>query len=173
MKIIPNTNDMYEFDNDGNVYSLHRNNRKLLKVYSGKVCIKFVTGRKGVYTRLLKNLYSFLDEESKIIDGYSNYAITKDGRIFSLTTNLWVRTFNDKDNYKRVAIVGDDGVRRKFRVGRLVALTYIPNYDNLPLVNHIDENKRNDSVENLEWCSYQYNVLYSINKKLQRSTTIS
>ena len=47
-----------------------------------------------------------------------------------------------------------------YLVHRLVAQTFIPNPNNLPCVNHIDENKLNNSVANLEWCSYKYNNEY-------------
>ena len=46
-------------------------------------------------------------------------------------------------------------------VHRLVAEAFIPNPDNLPCVNHKDENKLNNNVDNLEWASYQYNLAYS------------
>lgn len=49
-------------------------------------------------------------------------------------------------------------------VHRLVAEAFIPNPDNLPEVNHKDENGLNNSVDNLEWCSHQYNIEYSKNK---------
>ena len=50
--------------------------------------------------------------------------------------------------------------RKCFCVHRLVALTFIPNPLNLPEVNHKDENKTNNRVENLEWCSKSYNINY-------------
>lgn len=53
-----------------------------------------------------------------------------------------------------------------FQVHRLVALTYIRNHYNLPVVNHIDGNKMNNSVDNLEWCSHQYNTMHAVSKKL-------
>ena len=48
-----------------------------------------------------------------------------------------------------------------FGVHRLVAFMFIPNTNNMPEVNHIDENKHNNCVENLEWCSTLYNIQYS------------
>lgn len=46
------------------------------------------------------------------------------------------------------------------RGNRLVAEAFIPNPDNLPFVNHKDENPSNDCVENLEWCTCEYNISY-------------
>lgn len=53
-----------------------------------------------------------------------------------------------------------DCKRSKFSVHRLVAELFIPNPDNLPCINHKDENKLNNSVDNLEWCTVAYNNSY-------------
>ena len=50
--------------------------------------------------------------------------------------------------------------RKNCLIHRLVAETFIPNPNNLPCVNHIDEDKSNNKVDNLEWCSYKYNSNY-------------
>lgn len=55
----------------------------------------------------------------------------------------------------------DNGRAKTFEIHLLVAKAFIPNPDNLPMVNHIDEDKTNNHVENLEWCTNQYNVRYS------------
>lgn len=50
--------------------------------------------------------------------------------------------------------------RERFFVHRLVAMAFIPNTDNLPFINHKDENSQNNRVDNLEWCTNKYNVNY-------------
>ena len=57
---------------------------------------------------------------------------------------------------------------RKERIHRLVAIAFIPNPDDLPEVNHKDENKLNNSIDNLEWCDGKYNMEYSFGKKVSQ-----
>lgn len=52
--------------------------------------------------------------------------------------------------------------QKSYKVHRLVAMAFIPNPRNLSFVNHKDENKLNNNVANLEWCTHAYNVRYSI-----------
>lgn len=67
----------------------------------------------------------------------------------------------DSDGYKQVALyIGGTTKQKWFRVHRLVASVFIPNPDNLPFVNHKDENPSNNHVDNLEWCNNQYNCTY-------------
>ena len=53
-----------------------------------------------------------------------------------------------------------NGIRKIYTVHRLVAQAFIPNINNLPIINHKDEDRTNNSVDNLEWCDYKYNVNY-------------
>lgn len=55
---------------------------------------------------------------------------------------------------------------------RLVAETFIPNADNLPMVNHVDETHDNDRVDNLQWCSARYNANYGTLKKRKTGTKV-
>lgn len=78
---------------------------------------------------------------------------------------------NDKENgYKTVVFCKEHKTHNKY-VHRLVAEVFIPNPDNLPQINHKDEDKTNNRVDNLEWCTQLYNNLYGSRMK-NRSYTI-
>lgn len=62
--------------------------------------------------------------------------------------------------YKAVHIKLANGKYKQFKVHRLVATAFIPNPNNYPQVNHKDEDKSNNAVENLEWCTALYNNTY-------------
>lgn len=63
------------------------------------------------------------------------------------------------NGYKRVSLV-KNGKGKNYLVHRLVAIAFIPNPDNLPIVNHKNEDKTNNNVNNLEWCTQEYNINY-------------
>lgn len=100
------------------------------------------------------------EEVWKPIPGYENrYMVSSKGNLYSLTRNKRMTPRLNKDGYLRTRLF--DGVKKNdFTVHRLVAMAFIPNPDNLPMVNHKDENKTNNAVENLEWCTGTYNVNY-------------
>lgn len=70
-----------------------------------------------------------------------------------------------KGGYKRVVLT-KDGTKKYIAVHRLIAMTFIPNPDNFPQINHKDEDKQNNCVSNLEWCTCKYNTRYSKAKKI-------
>lgn len=56
--------------------------------------------------------------------------------------------------------INTDKLKKSENVHRLIAITFLPNPNNLPCVNHKDENKLNNCVDNLEWCTYQHNNVW-------------
>lgn len=63
-----------------------------------------------------------------------------------------------------------NGERKRYVVHRLVAMAFLPNPNNLPEVNHKDENRQNNSVGNLEWCDRVYNTRYGTGDERRRAT---
>ena len=108
-------------------------------------------------------------EEWRPIEGYEGlYEVSSYGRVRSLdkydSMNRFLRgrilrLFTDGLGYLRAQLYSNSK-RKSFLVHRLVAQAFIPNPDNLPQVNHRDENPSNDNVDNLEWCDGKYNVNY-------------
>lgn len=101
----------------------------------------------------------------KDISGYEGkYAISSYGNIIALNYNREKRAQNriprkDKGGYLYVNL-WKNGISKTFKIHRLVAEAFLPNPNNLPQINHKDENKTNNSVFNLEWCSPSYNSKY-------------
>lgn len=93
------------------------------------------------------------------IKGYENYVINEDGTVYSLFTNKILKTNISKTGYHSVELFNDAGSKR-ITIHRLVAEAYIPNPNKLPQVNHKDENKANNHVNNLEWCTAKENLNY-------------
>lgn len=99
----------------------------------------------------------------KIIDGFTDYKISDTGIVYSLKRNQELKQY-EKKQYLGVYLYNDNG--KKFRlVHRLVANAFIPNNDNLPQINHKDENSKNNNVNNLEWCTAKYNSNYGTHKE--------
>ncbi len=62
-----------------------------------------------------------------------------------------------RNGYLSVSLSKENKLKQK-NIHRLVAEAFLPNPFNLPVINHIDENKKNNMVSNLEWCSCAYNT---------------
>lgn len=103
-----------------------------------------------------------MQEVWKDIEGYEGlYQVSNLGRIKSLCREgCFLGVFYNRKGYARCRLY-KDGKGRNFRVHRLVAMTFIPNPDNKPEVNHIDGNKRNNCVTNLEWVTSSENHVHA------------
>lgn len=71
-----------------------------------------------------------------------------------------MKPFTDRYGYLCINM-SQNGHLRKAQVHRIMALAFIPNPDNLPCINHKDENKKNNNIDNLEWCTVYYNNHYN------------
>lgn len=122
-------------------------------------------------------------EEWRDIKGYEGeYQVSNLGNVRSLTKK--VKTKNGfyatktgkilaktqkKKGYLCVSL-SSKGKSSCIEIQRLVAIAFIPNPNNYPCVNHKDENKENNSAENLEWCTYKYNNEYGECRKKAASS---
>ena len=118
-----------------------------------------------------------MQEVWKDIPGYEGiYQISTSGQIKSSDRPVWHGTFMytrkgtirkpfDARGYKALNL-SKDGKKTFFTVHRLVALTFIPNPDNLPEINHKDGNKLNNHVDNLEWCTPSQNTQHAVDTGL-------
>ena len=101
-------------------------------------------------------------ESLRNVKGYENlYQVSRKGKVRSSHKGYWevLTSVVNRHGYNQY-LFHKDGKRKNMRGNRLVAEAYIPNPDNLPFVNHKDENPANDCVENLEWCTSEYNNNY-------------
>ena len=111
----------------------------------------------------------------KDIEGYEGlYQVSNLGNVKSFPrhgtrTNqvFFLSQSKDSKGYMRVWL-SNGKVQKNFKVHRLVASAFVENPNNLPQVNHKDENKQNNSLLNLEWCNRKYNCNYGTRLDRQR-----
>ncbi len=102
------------------------------------------------------------NEQWRDISGYEGiYQVSDAGRIKSVRTGQLRSLVKDKDGYLQLKL-HKNGVQETHKVHRLVARAFIPNLEKLPLINHKNEDKRDNRVDNLEWCTKEYNNFYGV-----------
>ena len=96
----------------------------------------------------------------KPVEEFPNYQISPEGIVTNKSGRI-IKPETTRNGYQRVSLSNDKIKHKRLSVHRLVAEAFIPNPDNLPQVNHIDENRLNNRVSNLEWCTPLQNLTHS------------
>lgn len=103
--------------------------------------------------------------------GETNYEVSNTGKIRNRNTMKELKLNIQSAGYAQIGLWDqEERVSKRHMVHRLVAEAFIPNPENLPQINHKDENKLNNNVENLEWCTHEYNMDYGTRGKRQAET---
>ena len=95
------------------------------------------------------------------------YMVSDSGLVKSLISDKILKPNHMNNGYLSVELFKDKKSKR-ILIHRLVAQTFIENPNNFPCVNHIDENKHNNNVNNLEWCTRSYNINYGTANERRR-----
>ena len=111
---------------------------------------------------------------SKEIQNYDGYRIFEDGTIESNVRNkdkskYYVMKQQNNNGYKTIMLRSNEGKAEMFRVHRLVAMAFVENPNNYPIINHIDGVKNNNHFSNLEWCTYSMNNKHAFDTKLKEN----
>ena len=97
----------------------------------------------------------------------TDYSVSTEGEVRKDTTN-YILSQSSQQDYKFVGLI-INGKQKRMRVHRMVALTFIDNPDNKPYVNHINGNRSDNNVENLEWVTPSENTQHAVNTGLFKS----
>ena len=104
------------------------------------------------------------------------YLVSNKGNVISLPrkgmqskTPKLLKKHKNNCNYDMVTLCKSNKIKALF-IHRLVAQTFIDNPNNYPCINHKNGDKSNNCVNNLEWCSYSYNMLHAYRTKLKIPT---
>lgn len=99
-----------------------------------------------------------------------HYLINKDGTVYSKRTKQYIKTHLSNSGYLRVTL-WNTGKGKHFLVHRMVAEAFIPNPENKPQINHINGDKTDNRVENLEWCTRSENMQHAHKHNMVSSPT--
>ena len=95
--------------------------------------------------------------EYRKIKNYENYEINKNGEIRNIKTGRIIKPYLQQ-GYYRVSLIKEKNVKKSEAVHRLIAITFIPNEENKPIIDHINQNKIDNNVSNLRWSTYKENA---------------
>lgn len=106
-----------------------------------------------------------MEEIWALIDDYDNYQVSNMGNVMNTNTGKTLKGQSNSRGYLFVSLYDKNHKCKQIMIHRLVAKAFIPNPYNLPQVNHINECKTDNRLENLEWCTCQQNINYGTHNK--------
>lgn len=98
------------------------------------------------------------------IKGFEKYTINIFGEIKNIKTGRILKNTKNSDGYYKTAL-SQNGVMKYFKIHRLIAQHFLPNPGNKPIVDHKDNDKKNNSIDNLRWSSNQENCRNTVKQK--------
>jgi hypothetical protein len=112
--------------------------------------------------------FLFLTKESfKFIKNFENYMVSDYGKVFSIKSHRFLKPFIDGRGYYRVNLY-NNGIRKFYRIHRLVALQFLENPENKNCIDHVNGNVKDNTINNLRWASKCEN---SHNAKIRKDNT--
>jgi hypothetical protein len=159
-KNIPEYEGLYEINENGIVRNI--TSKRILSLRKNKYCLSKNSKLKN-HTKSELLYKTFGNDKLKDfveIPGFQNYIINRNGEVYSLRTHI-IRKPHNNDGYMVIQLTQD---KKGFTqlIHRLLALSFIPNPNNLLEVDHIDRNRSNNSLENLRWSNRVENCLNTI-----------
>jgi hypothetical protein len=167
------TNKVYQYSLDGELVKewesigdvaneLKYNPKTITKCFYDKLDSAY--GFKWELEGLIKDISEFVYIKISPTETTTNYKINRQGQIINSKNKLL--RYRILTGYYTAKLRLETGEDKCCLVHRLVAMTFLENPNNHPLVNHKDESKLNNRMENLEWCTSKYNTTYSRGKKI-------
>lgn len=164
--LIPFTRKVNQYDKNGNLLNTFdsikiasiktgANDRHISSVCRGK---RKTTG--GYVWKYTDKCNILNDCDGTIVKNFPNYKITKDGKIFSIRSKRYLKQKIQPNGYHCIKLC-NNGYQKDKYIHKLVAETFIKNTKNKKYVNHIDGNKSNNNINNLEWVTHSENMLHS------------
>ena len=111
-----------------------------------------------------------MEEIWKPVKGFEDrFEVSNMGRVRNIHKKNILKSYIPNNGYHTLRIYVGDGKARNFSIHRFVAEAFIPNPEHKPQVNHIDGDKQNNNVENLEWVTARENAIHAFNAGLRTS----